>query len=333
MVRNNITRLNDGGGISEDEKARRKAYTAQGDQPPKQETSTKQVQVEYANGDKTGWDAFVDWISGKSQGRGLLQNIAYYNSLPKSGVQEVPTYSPALSLDNFGGDKAAEAMRRSKLTPKEVLAELGGGVGAADYTNDAKQYMSAYGSPEVPNEQNSTSGQDTYSLTPEQSNILNKAYAVAQQNALSSKQGTISQAYDEYRRATNPYGSVAENMAAAGLSQGGGYSQYMNAQRFNAYANAANSAQQSYADTLANLDLSRTQSELAYTEQNRSEAETKQANKRAEAMGILDRFKGEYDDEGNITKESKNKITKILKEAGYSSAEIEVLLSIYKKQE
>ena len=212
------------------------------------------------------------------------------------------------------------------------------------YIESAKQYL--IDNPKSDEEKKDESGEnkdgngtgtgstiDT-SLTPEQQAVLDKAYAMAKQNALETKQGTISQAYDEYRRATNPYGSVAENLAANGLSQNGGYSKYMGGQRFNAYANAVGGANKAYGDTIGNLNLSKAESTLAYEEANKTNATTEAANaetKKTNALNTLAYYTPEYDSDGNITSDSKAKITAVLKDAGYTDNEIELILGYYKQ--
>lgn len=90
---------------------------------------------------------------------------------------------------------------------------------------------------------------------------LNQSYDAAKSNALRTKEDTISAAYTEYLKKTQPYGVEAENLAAAGMSNMGGYGQLAKSNRFNAYANQEAYANNAYQKALTDIDLSKSAAE------------------------------------------------------------------------
>lgn len=76
-----------------------------------------------------------------------------------------------------------------------------------------------------------------------------------QQTQLNNERNdAIQRAKLAYQKAINPYGVEAEALAASGLSANGGYGQRMNQARYNAYANAVNTANNQYQADTAALD-------------------------------------------------------------------------------
>lgn len=76
-----------------------------------------------------------------------------------------------------------------------------------------------------------------------------------QQEALKrEREAAIQRAKLAYQQAINPYGVQAEALASSGLAANGGYGQRMQQARYNAYANAVNTASNQYQQDVAALD-------------------------------------------------------------------------------
>lgn len=101
-----------------------------------------------------------------------------------------------------------------------------------------------------------------------------------QERLKQEREAAIQRARFAYQQAVNPYGVQAEALASSGLAANGGYGQRMQQARYNAYANAVNTASNQYQNDVAALDR-----QLAY--QKYSEELTNRQNAYANAQNEL----------------------------------------------
>lgn len=169
--------------------------------------------------------------------------------------------------------------------------------------NDSLKRAAAYGqivanpdlarsnatTPTTPSDNGTTPGGNT-TTTPSDSTAgnTNNAYSgyyeternYQQERLKQEREAAIQRARFAYQQAVNPYGVQAEALASSGLAANGGYGQRMQQARYNAYANAVNTASNQYQNDVAALDR-----QLAY--QKYSEELTNRQNAYANAQNEL----------------------------------------------
>lgn len=260
-------------------------YVALNDNGAGKNYTNEEIEANRARAKAAGYGTATTVNSAYDIGQGVgsyLRNNALANA-NKQMAQPFETAAGAVGVGNFfSGLFGGKPKENPYLQP------------AIDLNKQANNYRikNAGGNsttPTTPSDNGNTPGGNT-TTTPSDSTAgnTNNAYSgyydternYQQERLKQEREAAIQRARFAYQQAVNPYGVQAEALASSGLAANGGYGQRMQQARYNAYANAVNTASNQYQNDVAALDR-----QLAY--QKYSEELTNRQNAYANAQNEL----------------------------------------------